>query len=105
MMLRHYAHCKNPDAPAKLYRGRLGDDMSACTSCGRATRVAEPEPPAPVTPAAPPPPPPSNYRCPQHPDVPVSWRGTGCQVCDNARADYRAARAARRARARAAAER
>lgn len=32
----------------------------------------EPEPPPPIV---------SRYRCPDHPDVPVTWRGRGCVAC------------------------
>lgn len=40
----------------------------------------------------------TKFRCPVH-DTPVTWRGTGCEPCQNDRDTYRARRIQRRAAA------
>lgn len=81
---------------ADLYEttGARGDRMLRCRSCGRfavlPATVATPAQPqdAPRTPEEAAPAPkvtPGRYVCGEHPDEPVSWKGTGCCACRDER--------------------
>lgn len=75
--LVHRPDCAGPDVNTVI--GRLGDTLERCRSCGRWGVVVPREPSQPekasrrlVT----------RYRCAEHLDEPVTWRGTGCRECE-----------------------
>ena len=71
-VLHHRPDCREPRE--NDYLGRKGDPMRGCFTC-HAFSIKGPSPDA-QEPATV-----SRYRCRTHPDVPVTWRGTGCGQC------------------------
>lgn len=74
--IRHAADCTGGSINTAI--GRLGDTLQRCRNCGRWAVVPreprQPEKPSRklVT----------RYRCAEHLDEPVTWRGTGCRECE-----------------------
>jgi hypothetical protein len=91
---RHSPACPQ-DQPPREAVGTQGDRMLRCATCpafwfprNQSGKPAEtpvqvysggPSVPARVVTSLPPS---SRYRCRTHPGVPVTWKGTGCEVCD-----------------------
>lgn len=75
------------------------DRLVTCSGCGRFAKAGPSAAPAELTDELTDAPPPilSRYRCREHPENPVSWRGTGCPACD---ADHRRRQQARERSAR-----
>lgn len=94
--LKHRDNCTEPREVVRM--GRFGDPLLSCRDCAvfrvvtpwmlldaATVMAAPPEPPKPhkepqKRPAAPPAVV-SNWRCRDHPDEIVTWRGTGCRAC------------------------
>lgn len=73
--LVHAPDCRWANVDERTFDDRPGWVHGKCRTC-RATGWRED-----ATPPAPPPPPASRYVCREHPDEPVSWKGTGCTRC------------------------
>ena len=76
-LIEHPAWCVAPRLMTYLDRA-TGCPATKCRACGRwvdHVAAAEPEPIIERDPV-------SNYRCRDHHDEPVTWRGTGCRACD-----------------------
>jgi hypothetical protein len=89
-LIEHLPDCAAPEPLTYLDR-RTGRVATKCRTCGR--RVIHDEAQMPPKPA-----PASNYRCRDHHGEPVTWRGTGCDVCTTERASRKTRRQRRATR-------
>lgn len=87
MTLRHRSDCAQEERDVQRWRGRQGDLMERCGSCGRIAQVGEelrrPERAAELFT--------SNYYCREHLN-PVTFKGFGCLECAEDKAERQALR-------------
>jgi len=82
--MTHGADCSRPPPDSKLVKP--GWLRLKCPECAHVGSVAYVAPVANATPEREPRPiTTSNYRCPEHHDIEVNWRGRGCPICAEAK--------------------